>query len=101
LGGTIGFLVGIISVGIISILFPNSRDLLTNPIILMIIVVTTGLIGNSIEEKGSLSANNIKEAVKGGVFVTFSWFAICIGIGLVIAAIVFFFKILSFMPRNY
>jgi len=58
-------------------------------------------IGASIEKNGRLSISDTKEAVKGGVQVTFVYFAFWIGIALVIYIIIFFLKVINLMPRNY
>jgi len=72
-----------------------------NPIIFMIIVVFSVLIGNKIEENGKITTGDVKEAVKGGVGITFGWFAIWIAIGLAAGGVVYFFRILNYMPTNY
>ncbi len=101
MGGTIGFFVSGIAVFLLSNLLPSLRDLLTNPILLMVVCVMGIFIGDSIEKNGRLTTGDVKEAVKGGVGITFSWLAIWIGIGVVVAIFVFFLKAFNFMPNNY
>jgi len=101
LGGTIGFFVGGGIIFILSLSFPSFGKIFMNPIIFMIIVVFSAFIGNKIEENGKITTNDVKEAVQGGVGITFAWFAIWIAIGLVFVVIAYFFKILNFMPTNY
>ena len=101
MGGTIGFFVGGGIVFILSINFPELGKIFMNPIVFMIIVVFSGIIGSKIEENGKITTSDVKEAVKGGVGITFGWFAIWIAIGLAVVAVVYFFKILNYMPTNY
>ena len=86
---------------LLSMNFHNLGEIFGNPIVFMIVAVFSAFIGNKIEENGKITASDAKEAIKDGVGVTFGWFAIWIVIGLGIGAVVYFFKILNFMPKNY
>lgn len=101
MGGTIGFFVGSGIVFILSINFPDFGKIFMNPIIFMIIALFSAFIGNKIEENGKITTSDVKEAVKGGIGITFAWFAIWIAIVLAVDAVVYFLKILNSMPRNY
>jgi len=87
LGGGIGFFVGYGIILLLSFSFPDIGDILMNPIIIMIIVVFSALIGHKIEENRKLTTNDVKEAVKGGIGITFGWYAFWLTIALVISIV--------------
>lgn len=101
MGGTIGFFVICGISFILSIQFPYLGKMLMNPFVLMITALSGAFLGKKIEENGKITIHDVKESIQDGVKATFYWFFIWIAIALVFVAVVYFFKVLNFMPTNY
>jgi len=101
-GGTIGFFVSGAVLFVLGVLLPvGIGKVLTNPVVGMILLMIGAFIGHTVEEKGKVTSEDLKEAVKAGVGITFGWFAIWIGVAVVGGVAFFFLKVFSSMPSNF
>lgn len=84
MGGTIGFFVGAFLLFVLSTIL--SRDMarvIINPLTFMVFVMFCIFIGNAIEDRGKISGKEIAQAAKSSGIISFQWFAVFIGIGVV------------------